>query len=150
MVRESFAALTAIPRTCYSLLKPARSVVVSLQFRTSRIEPGIVVVELTGSILLWPEGQIDTLKDLLEQNEKKFVLDLSGVEHMDSSGAELMFECFDAVKKAGGELRFASPKPRVARLFQVTKLDTILPVFPTMAAACESFAVRPQTGEGAG
>lgn len=122
----------------------------SLQFRTSRIEPGIVVVEFTGSILLWPEGQIDIIKDLLEKNEKKFVVDLSGVDHMDSSGAELMFECFDAVKKAGGELRFASPKPRVARLFQITKLDTILPVFPTIAAASDSLTVHPQTGEGAG
>ena len=122
----------------------------SLQFRTLRIDSGIVVVELSGSILLWPEGQIDIIRDLLGQNEKKFVLDLSGVEHMDSSGAELMFECFDAVKKAGGELRFANPKPRVARLFQITKLDTILPIFPTIAAASESLAMHPQMGEEGG
>jgi anti-sigma B factor antagonist len=123
---------------------------VSLQFRTSKIEPDIVVVELTGSILLWPEGQIDILNGLLEQNERKFVVDLSGVDHMDSSGAELMFECFNAAKKAGGQLRFANPKSRVARLFQVTKLDTVLPVFATVEAACESFDAQPKNGEKAG
>ena len=122
----------------------------SLQFQTSKMEPGITVVQLSGSILLWPEGQIDVITDLLKQNERKFIVDLSGVEHMDSSGAELMFECFNTVKKAGGELRFANAKPRVARLFQITRLDTVLPIFPTMAAACESFGAPPQaTEEGA-
>src|SRR5690348_2712114 len=68
---------------------------VSLQFNTTRVNPDIVVVQLTGSILLWPEGQIGIINQLLEQNERKLILDLSGIEHMDSSGAELMFECLD-------------------------------------------------------
>ena len=121
-----------------------------LEFRTSRIEPGIAVVHLSGTIMLWPEGRIDVINNLLQQGERKLILDLSGVEHMDSSGAELMFECFNTVKKAGGELRFACPKARVARLFQITRLDTILPFFATIAAACESFTVRPKTSEEAG
>ena len=119
----------------------------NLQFNTTRVEPGIVVVQLTGSILLWPHGQISVVTDLLQQNERKLILDLSGIEHMDSSGAELMFECFNTAKSAGGELRFAAAKPRVARLFQVTRLDTILPFFPTVEAACESFSSR-QKAEG--
>lgn len=122
---------------------------VSLNYQTSRVEPGIVVVQLTGTILLWPEGQIDVINELLDRNEKKLIVDLSGIEHMDSSGAELMFECFNAVKKAGGELRFAAAKPKVARLFQITRLDTILPFFPTVEAAAESLAAH-KAGEGGG
>jgi len=122
---------------------------VSLQFSTSRIEPDIVVIQLTGSILLWPGGHIDVIQDLLEQNERKLILDLSGVEHMDSSGAELMFECFNTVKSTGGELRFAAAKPRIARVFQITRLDTILPFYPTVAAASESFTTNGKAdGEG--
>jgi anti-sigma B factor antagonist len=139
-----------VPLKCYISFKPLRSVGVSLQFNTTRVEPGIVVVQLTGSILLWPEGQIGVINELLENNERKLILDLSGIEHMDSSGAELMFECFNAAKKAGGALRFAAPKPRVARLFQVTRLDTILPFFPTVAAACESFTNHPKAEGEAG
>ena len=122
----------------------------SLQFGTSKIEPGIIVVQLNGSISLWPEGQIDVINNLLGQNERKFIVDLSGVEHMDSSGVELMFECFNAVKNAGGELRFAGARPRVARLFQITRLDTILPFFATVNEACESFALRPKASEESG
>lgn len=121
----------------------------SLNYQTSRVEPGIMVVQLTGTILLWPEGQIDIINELLDRNEKKLIVDLSGIEHMDSSGAELMFECFNAVSNAGGELRFAAAKPKVARLFQITRLDTILPFFPTLEAAVASFAVH-KTGEDGG
>jgi anti-sigma B factor antagonist len=110
------------------------------------VEPDIIVVQLTGSILLWPEGQISVINGLLAQNERKLILDLSGIEHMDSSGAELMFECFNAAKKKGGQLRFAAAKSRVARLIQVTRLDTILPFYPTVAAACESFTDDPTAG----
>lgn len=120
-----------------------------LNYQTSKVKSGIVVVQLTGTILLWPEGQIDVINDLLGRNEKKLIVDLSGIEHMDSSGAELMFECFNTVKKAGGELRFAAARPKVARLFQITKLDTILPFFPTLEGAVESFAVH-QAGDDGG
>lgn len=120
----------------------------SLNYQTSRVEPGIVVVQLTGTILLWPEGQIEVINDLLDRDEKKLIVDLSGIEHMDSSGAELMFECFNTVKKAGGELRFAAAKPKVARLFQITRLDTILPFFPTVEAAVESFAAHKADDDG--
>lgn len=122
----------------------------SLQFHTSRIEPGIMVVQLTGSILLWPEGQIGVINELLAQNERKLILDLSGIEHMDSSGVELMFECFKTAKKAGGDLCFACPKARVARLFQITKLDTVLPLFPTIAAARDSLTAQRTAGEEGG
>ena len=121
---------------------------VSLNYQTSRVEPGIMVVQLTGTILLWPEGQIDIINELLDRNEKKLIVDLSGIEHMDSSGAELMFECFNTVTKAGGELRFAAAKPKVARLFQITRLDTILPFFPTLDAAVASFAAHKTSDDG--
>jgi hypothetical protein len=29
----------------------------------------------------------------------------------------------------------------VARLFKVTRLDTVLPVYPTVVAACEAFTI---------
>jgi len=114
---------------------------VSLRSHTSRIEPDIVVVQLSGNVTLLTENQIADpfVNELLDQNERKLVLDLSGVEHMDSSGVQLMVQCSTAVKKAGGELRLAAANARVARLFQITRLDSILPLYPTVSSACEGF-----------
>ena len=117
----------------------------SMQFRSSKIEPDIIVVQLIGNVTLMPENQISDpfINDLLEGPDKKLVFDLSGVEHMDSSGVQLMVQCSAAVRKAGGELRLAAANARVARLFQITRLDSVLPLDPTVEAACAAFAGTP-------
>ena len=114
----------------------------SLQIHTSKIEPDILLVHLSGSITLWPEGQIAQpfIQDLLDGPERKLIFDLAGVDHMDSSGVQLMIQCVSAVRKAGGELRLAGASSKVARLFQITRLDTIVPLFPTVALASAGFA----------
>ena len=118
----------------------------SLQIHVSKIEPDILVVQLSGSVTLMPESQISDpfVHDLLENQEKKLIFDLSGVEHMDSSGVQLMVQCSAAARKAGGQLRLAAATPRVARLFQITRLDSVLPLYPTVAAACEGFTLEPK------
>ena len=118
----------------------------SLRSHTSKIAPDIMVVELMGNITMLPEDQISDpfINDLLDQNERKLIFDLSGVEHMDSSGVQLMVQCSSTIRKAGGELRLAGANARVSRLFQITRLDSILPFYATVAAACEDFTVSPQ------
>ena len=124
-------------------------VVVSLQSSTSKIEPDIVVVHLAGSLSAWPENQpgLPHIEDLLKQNEKKLILDLTGVEHIDSSGLQVIFDAFSHVRKTGGALRLAGANERVSRPFKLTRLDTILPFYPTVAAACKDFDIVAQAGD---
>lgn len=118
----------------------------SLDIRSSKIAPDILVVQLAGNLTLVPENQIAEpfITGLLDSSARKLIVDLAGIEHMDSSGVQLMVQCASVVKNAGGALLLASASPRVARLFQITRLDSILPLYPTVAAACEGFTVRPE------
>jgi anti-anti-sigma factor len=43
--------------------------------------------------------------------------------------------CLTPIKKAGGEMRLAGVNPRVQRLFQLTGIDNLMTVFPTVADA---------------
>jgi len=120
---------------------------VSLQIQTTRVEPDIVVVHLSGSITSGPESQAvvePLVRDLLNQSEKKLIFDLTGVEETDSTGLKIIIHCFLAARTAGAELRLASASANVARLFKITRLDTVLPWYPTVAAACEGFTVTPE------
>jgi anti-sigma B factor antagonist len=112
---------------------------VSLQIETTRLEPDVIVVQLSGNITLVPENQVSEpfVEELLDARPKTLIFDLTNVEHMDSSGVQLMVQCSAAVRKNGGELRLAGANPRIARLFQITRLDSILPLFPSVATACE-------------
>ena len=122
----------------------------SLQVQTTRVEPNIVVVHVSGSLTSGPEGRLivePLVNDLLNQGEKKLVLDLTGVEEIDSTGEAVIIHCFLVARKIGAGLRLAGASVKVARLFMITRLDTVLPIYPTVAAACEGFTVTPETSE---
>ena len=117
----------------------------SFEADMSRIAPDIVVVHLSGSIASWPPGDekgLPLVNDLLYQNEKKLILDISGIESMDSSGIQLMFDCYSTIQRAGGEMRLAGANPRLARLFRITQLDNILPLYPTVETALQDFTLK--------
>ena len=109
----------------------------SLEIQSERIDPDITVVRFSGSITVGRESQtmLPFVQDLLQKNEKKLILELSGIEHLDSSGVELLFECYSAAQSAAAQLRLASATPKVARLFRITRLDTIMPFHETVAEA---------------
>ena len=121
-----------------------------LQVNTTRVEPDIVVVHFSGSLTTGPESKLiaqPLVSDLLHQNDKKLIFDLTGVEQIDSTGANVIIQCFLAVRDAGGALRLASASARVARFYRITRLDTVIPCYPTVAAACEGFTITPNTSE---
>ncbi|MBZ5578100.1 MAG: STAS domain-containing protein [Acidobacteriia bacterium] len=119
----------------------------SLKIETSRIDGEILLVRLSGSLTRWGEQSLDEpwIHDFLCRGEKKLIVDLSGIGPMDSSGVQLLYECFAAARSAGGELRLVGANTRVARLFQITRLNTVLPFHLTIASACEGFRM-PGTG----
>jgi anti-sigma B factor antagonist len=116
-----------------------------LQIETRRIAPDITLLELTGKIALGRESQrIETLvQDLLRQNERKLIFDLSRVDHMDSTGIGILAYCFGTTNRCGGELRVAGAAGKVLHLLQITHLDSVLPLFSSVEAACASLGVQP-------
>ncbi len=108
-----------------------------LDIQRKRIEPDLVVVEIAGKIVAGPEcAQIEWLiSDLLSQDEKKIVFDLSEVTHLDSTGVGIVVMCFGKVKKAGGDLRVAGARGIVEEVLKMTKVDRIIFLYPTAAAA---------------
>ena len=108
----------------------------SLQTQTTRIEPDIVVMHLSGTITLGAESGIiiePLFNDLLNQDVKNLIFDLTGVEQMDSTGANIIIQCFLAARAAGARLRVGGASAKVNRLLRVTRLDTVI-LTPHMAA----------------
>ena len=112
-----------------------------LEIRRTLIEPNIVVVEIVGRITLGGESrQIEWLVgDLVSENQTKIVFDITGVNQVDSTGVGIIVMCSGKLKKAGGELRLAGAKPAVENVLKMTRVDSIVSLYPTTAAALESF-----------
>ncbi len=114
-----------------------------LQIDTKQVEPDVTVLTFSGKITLGRESQrIEMLvKDLLHQNHKKLVFDLAGVTYIDSTGLGIITFCSAEAQTSGGALRIAGASGIAEKLFQVTKLDKIISLYPTVEQACQNFTL---------
>ncbi|MEU8224016.1 STAS domain-containing protein [Kribbella sp. NPDC048915] len=66
------------------------------------------------------------------------VLDLSGVDFMDSSGLGVLVGAHKEAGNRGGALILAAPSPRVQKIFKVTRLHKVFSVHDTPEDAVEA------------
>lgn len=64
-----------------------------------------------------------------------FVIDLSEVEFMDSTGLGAMLSCLRSIKGKGGTLRLCSLSAEVKQLFEMVMMDRVFEIFETPEAA---------------
>lgn len=81
----------------------------------------------------------EEINQLLDDKQKKLVLDLSKVNRMNSSGLGILINALTTFKQNGGELKLASMTDRVQGLLVITKLNTIFETYDTVDAALNSF-----------
>ena len=113
-----------------------------LQIDHTRTATGIVVITLAGRLMLGPEGQkVEKLVvDELGKGERKFIIDASGITHVDSTGIGRFISALNHVMQVGGTLVMAGAEGVVREGFHVTRLDTIFQFFPDVEAAKKAIA----------
>ncbi|MBI3363264.1 MAG: STAS domain-containing protein [Chloroflexi bacterium] len=79
------------------------------------------------------------LKKLVEGDKTRIVLDLADVEYMSSAGLRAMVSTLKAVKRVNGDLRLASPSPRVEEVLRLAGLTSIFSIYPNQKDAVSSF-----------
>jgi anti-sigma B factor antagonist len=103
-----------------------------------QLSPGMAVVAVSGRLVMGKE--IERLENVVKEmvaggQHKVFVFDLSGLDYADSSGIGTFVACLTQIKKSGAEMRMAGANARILRLFQLTGVDHLMTLFPTVAAA---------------
>jgi anti-sigma B factor antagonist len=108
---------------------------------SSKEVSGVTVVSLEGSVLGGPDATAlnDALHKLTEKHKKNIVVDLSGVQSMNSSGLSMLITALTTVKNAGGDLRLAAASKKIESLLVITKLSTVFELHPTVKKAIASF-----------
>ena len=115
-----------------------------LEIKKKEITPGIVVLELTGRITMGPDcWQIEKeVGQLLSQNQKHIILDLSGISIVDSTGIGQIVRCLSKLKNSGGSLRLAGLKGMVEGVFKMTRVDQAIGIYPTVVEAAASHSAE--------
>jgi anti-sigma B factor antagonist len=113
---------------------------VKLNSSTRQVE-GVSIVDLSGRITLGDASAVvrDVINDLLGKGNKKVLLNLGGVDYIDSSGIGLLVSSFTTVRSQGGELKLVNLSKRIGDLLKITKLYSLFDVKDDEAAAVASF-----------
>jgi len=87
--------------------------------------------------MLGPEGeQLESVVDtLLAQGYRRFIFELSGITHIDSTGIGRCIASLNKIMAAGGKLHMAAAAKAVREGFRVTRLDRVFRFFDDTAAA---------------
>jgi anti-sigma B factor antagonist len=73
----------------------------------------------------------ERLNDAIATGKTGVILDLTGVEFIDSTGLSVLLNGLRRVTRARGTMVLACANPTVLRLFEITKLDSTFEILPT-------------------
>ncbi len=112
----------------------------SLQISTPEFDRVIIVDPVGRLTLSDSRTQLRDLIHVLSSNgHKKFLLNLAGVDYIDSDGMGELVRCYSVVRQRRGEMKLARLNKRVADLLQITRLNTLFDIYSEEQVALRSF-----------
>lgn len=98
---------------------------------SSREQDGIVILEPKGKIMGGPDATSlrESVRDLINADKKKVVIDLAGVDWMNSTGLGILISCLTTLKNADGELKLSNVTDKIKSLLTITKLVTVFDAY---------------------
>ena len=88
----------------------------------------VVILDLKGRLWILDLPLRDMINGLLANGKRFFVLNIAGVDYIDSSGLGQMVTIWTSVRGKSGHMTVLRPTKRVQRLFEITQLNTIFEI----------------------
>lgn len=107
-----------------------------------RMAGDVVVLTVTGDITLNKGGDVllkDKINSLLQQGQKKLLLDVGAVSYVDSAGLGQLVHVHTTTAHHGGKLKLLNLGKRLKDLLVVTKLATVFDSYESEKEAIASF-----------
>jgi anti-anti-sigma factor len=103
----------------------------------------VVIVSCDGRIVFGEESAAlrEKVRDLIPQN-RNIIINLKGVDYIDSGGLGTLVGLYSTAQKAGGEVKLCHLTHRVRDQLQITKLITVFDCHETEDSAAKAFQRR--------
>jgi anti-sigma B factor antagonist len=88
----------------------------------------IVVLDLVGRLWALDLPLRDLVNEILIGGRHNFVLNLAGVDYIDSSGLGQLISIWTSIRSRGGDMTILNPAKRVQHLFDVTRLNAVFEI----------------------
>jgi anti-sigma B factor antagonist len=106
--------------------------------------PSLQVERLDHGVLsfhgpLTMENVAPFLNAVRREGAPTMILDFTGVPYLDSSGLGSLVSAYTSCAKAGRRVALTGVNQRVRKVFEITKVEQIFLMFPTLSDALEAF-----------
>ncbi len=103
---------------------------------STRDEDGRTIVAATGEVDVYTAPVLDeALSTAVSGGATRLVVDLSGVDFLDSTGLSVLVKALKRVRDSDGSLDVVVTAERVNKVFRITGLDQVIPVHASLADA---------------
>jgi anti-sigma B factor antagonist len=112
-------------------------VVPRFELSEERTGGGAHILNVRGEIHMTTAPDLSKrLTDTIDAGHTRLVLDLTGVEFIDSTGLSVLLSGLRHMTQAHGAMALVCANPTVLRLFQITSLDKTFVICAGREAAC--------------
>lgn len=101
----------------------------------------VTILDLSGAVRMG-DGAValrNAIRSLIDQGNKKILLNLSGVKNIDSSGIGELIANYTTLSRDGGQLKLLKLTDKIRDLLVITKLLTVFDSYDDEAEALNTF-----------
>jgi anti-sigma B factor antagonist len=103
---------------------------------TSEVRGGATVVHVGGEIDVYTAPKLrEQLIDLVSSGAYHLIVDMEGVDFLDSTGLGVLVGGLKRVRAHEGTLRLVCTQERILKIFRITGLTKVFPIHASVAEA---------------
>ncbi len=94
-------------------------------------DSGVTIVVVRGVIKLGESAKTFSafLREVLDQGSNPVLVDLEGIDHVDSTGLGELVGYLQRFEEQGRRMAFINPARRLRKLFELTRLNEVVPIY---------------------
>lgn len=94
------------------------------------------VLSVKGEVDVYSAPRLrEKLVELVSDGHRQIVADLEGVDFLDSTGLGVLVGAMKRLRVANGTFGLVCSKEPLLKIFRITALDQVFPIYPTIEAA---------------
>ena len=104
-------------------------------------ESNVVIMEPKSNILGGPDAMAlnEEIHQQVLNGKQYFVLNMTSVELMNSSGLGILISNLTTVKNKGGDLRLVNVSSKIEHILKIARLSSVFTVYKTVDEAVQSY-----------